>query len=636
MNEPTRLDQALTLAQLGYKVLPICFAVNGQCGCGQGHQGHDIGKAPIGRLAPHGVDDATTDEAGIITWWSLMPDAGVGIELETQKVLVIDPDSQEAQDEAHANGISKRATRHSRWDSYLHKRPDNCPAGRAIHRGRSKQIDILASGYVAAFTTHQDGHEVMLSPIVAPDDLPPADSWAINILARQTIQSAAGDVPDLGDLPAVDADTVKGLKVPPWIKSLITDGHSAESWEERSGALWKVEKELLAAGYEPPFIAAVILGNKIGAKAREKRDPRKWLAGDINRAKEKTSPAPTGPTLTVSKAVEAMGPEPSTDQIMANVSAAQIEEWRTKAELYDGAIATLQRENVPMRRRAHMVLAAEEIRVKGLQRGGRLDFIIGDWARRWHEPEAAVGSSLRQLETDRTVTDVEAPIRFVSEYDPLKLHDGTTVHRRRVHATLTVPNTDILPSYASMPVKAPDKTPGGYRPRNPQCPIHGTAQVRKRDLYVCEEPGCNRVVHEGSLDMMKDPYCGDELVISQDEFTVTPKCTDTRALDTTTPHVDVPLVIEQNGVTVASQASLLDPSLQDVVTDEDPPDRDDHQTSPTQDGKCRHCKRPLRWPSEYDEGSGYCSACIEELHSPPPIDDVGAGSYDDYVYGMVG
>ena len=60
------LTAALSYARRGERIFPVCFPDPvGGCGCGQGHKGHDIGKAPIGRLAPNGFKDATTDEAKI-------------------------------------------------------------------------------------------------------------------------------------------------------------------------------------------------------------------------------------------------------------------------------------------------------------------------------------------------------------------------------------------------------------------------------------------------------------------------------------------------------------------------------------------------------------------------------------------
>jgi hypothetical protein len=293
-----RLDQALTLAQLGYPLLPICSAIDGQCGCGQDHSGRNIGKAPVGRLAINGVDDATTDEARILEWWADLPSAGIAIALAPACVVVIDPDSQDAQDEAARLGVSKRSTRQSRWDSYLHKRPDGCPNIRAIHRGQSRHIDVLASGYCVVFTTHAEGHEVTLSPVMSPDALPDCPRWAVDMLRAQTDPKASVDLPDLSDLPGVN---ISELRLPPSIRKLILEGADAEEHPSRSEALWKVERSMLAEGYDERTIAAAILRNPIGACVREKRNPKNWLAGDIRRAKEKPDKPYDGRLLVLSK-----------------------------------------------------------------------------------------------------------------------------------------------------------------------------------------------------------------------------------------------------------------------------------------------------------------------------------------------
>src|SRR5215218_6973798 len=42
-------------------------------GCGQ------VGKHPLGSLAPHGVKDATTNRARILAWWTRHPQANIGL-----------------------------------------------------------------------------------------------------------------------------------------------------------------------------------------------------------------------------------------------------------------------------------------------------------------------------------------------------------------------------------------------------------------------------------------------------------------------------------------------------------------------------------------------------------------------------
>jgi hypothetical protein len=42
-------------------------------GCGQ------VGKHPLGSLVPHGVNDATTNRARVLAWWTRHPQANIGL-----------------------------------------------------------------------------------------------------------------------------------------------------------------------------------------------------------------------------------------------------------------------------------------------------------------------------------------------------------------------------------------------------------------------------------------------------------------------------------------------------------------------------------------------------------------------------
>lgn len=74
---PNLLDAALRFASLGWAVFPC----------------EPCGKVPIGRLVPHGVKDASTDEATIRAWWADTPDANIGLACgEPSGVDVLDLD----------------------------------------------------------------------------------------------------------------------------------------------------------------------------------------------------------------------------------------------------------------------------------------------------------------------------------------------------------------------------------------------------------------------------------------------------------------------------------------------------------------------------------------------------------------
>jgi len=88
---------ALGYAKLGLAVFPIWPAIalthkpGFICGCGR-RDCDSPAKHPIGRLVPHGVDDATADGAQVRHLWASRPDANIGV--ATGKIVVVDIDPQ--------------------------------------------------------------------------------------------------------------------------------------------------------------------------------------------------------------------------------------------------------------------------------------------------------------------------------------------------------------------------------------------------------------------------------------------------------------------------------------------------------------------------------------------------------------
>jgi hypothetical protein len=98
---PSNLDYALAYQRRGWAVVPVWSVdANGQCRCGRpnGEKGHKPGKHPQTALAPNGHLNATVDEATIREWWSVDPDAGIGISLSDSGLLALDIDPQNGGD----------------------------------------------------------------------------------------------------------------------------------------------------------------------------------------------------------------------------------------------------------------------------------------------------------------------------------------------------------------------------------------------------------------------------------------------------------------------------------------------------------------------------------------------------------
>jgi hypothetical protein len=171
-------DAALGYASRGIPVLPLHYPLpyhgdlrpvpgdkrlaEGICcscqdpGCGQ------VGKHPLGSLAPHGVNDATCNRARVLAWWTRYPQANIGLATgHTFDVLDVDgPDGAHAiRTLAATHGLQSSGplvrTGGSGWHYYL--APSGlgnvCPHGleHVDWRGRG--------GYVVAPPSrHASGH----------------------------------------------------------------------------------------------------------------------------------------------------------------------------------------------------------------------------------------------------------------------------------------------------------------------------------------------------------------------------------------------------------------------------------------------------------------------------------------------
>jgi putative DNA primase/helicase len=94
-----KLEAALFYANQGWKVFPLhSVKPNGSCSCHKGANCDRKGKHPKWHeeLLPNGLKDATDDIDLIRQWWSLWPDANIGIATgATSGIIVIDGDGEE-------------------------------------------------------------------------------------------------------------------------------------------------------------------------------------------------------------------------------------------------------------------------------------------------------------------------------------------------------------------------------------------------------------------------------------------------------------------------------------------------------------------------------------------------------------
>ena len=80
--------------ELGFAILPIHGVVDGKCSCGNADCPSPA-KHPIQNLAPHGVQNATTDPYVIGQWFDKYPDANIGVATgESSGFFVVDVDAK--------------------------------------------------------------------------------------------------------------------------------------------------------------------------------------------------------------------------------------------------------------------------------------------------------------------------------------------------------------------------------------------------------------------------------------------------------------------------------------------------------------------------------------------------------------
>lgn len=92
------LNEALRYLKLGWSVIPTCWAVAGACGCGRGHTGNDIGKAPLVKWTDFQTRRATVEEA--TQWWTNWPHANIACVTGAISGLVVVDLEHEGLDEA--------------------------------------------------------------------------------------------------------------------------------------------------------------------------------------------------------------------------------------------------------------------------------------------------------------------------------------------------------------------------------------------------------------------------------------------------------------------------------------------------------------------------------------------------------
>jgi hypothetical protein len=90
-------------------VLPLWWPTSGGCACGKLDCQKNVGKHPLSRAVPNGLDGATMDAELIRAWWARWPAANVGIRTGlVSGLVVVDVDPRHGGDD----GFADLETRH--------------------------------------------------------------------------------------------------------------------------------------------------------------------------------------------------------------------------------------------------------------------------------------------------------------------------------------------------------------------------------------------------------------------------------------------------------------------------------------------------------------------------------------------
>jgi hypothetical protein len=151
---------------------PCCWPdASGNCGCGRGHQGRDIGKAPL----LTGWPELVPTEELVEKWWTTWPTANIGCILKRAGLVVADLDGDEAVEEAKGyhlppGPVSRSGRSEGLGEHRFFRLPAGCPVTNATRKGMCGKIDILANtNLILPPSLHRSGKRYEW--LISPDDL---------------------------------------------------------------------------------------------------------------------------------------------------------------------------------------------------------------------------------------------------------------------------------------------------------------------------------------------------------------------------------------------------------------------------------------------------------------------------------
>ena len=173
--------------RIGWAPLPCCPPHDGECGCDKGHEGKEVGRAPLlsSRELKELEEHAPSLEQ-IDGWWEQNPNANLGLHLRSSALLIVDADSPEAIAEVERLGVP-RGPRviTGKGKQYYFKLPEGT-TGRRIKCGVSRSIDTLVAGYVVTFPSrHRNGREYEWEVRPEEEWLEEPPQWGVQMLSER-------------------------------------------------------------------------------------------------------------------------------------------------------------------------------------------------------------------------------------------------------------------------------------------------------------------------------------------------------------------------------------------------------------------------------------------------------------------
>jgi hypothetical protein len=251
----TTIDYALHYASLGIPVLPLHYiTIDDSCSCGEAKPCKK-GKHPFGRLVPHGLTDASTDEDTIRQWFDGKR-YNIGICTGTEsRIFVLDRDDRDGGDQS----LADLEDDHSALPDTLSQRTGNgvhylfnLPPDQIIKNSAKKiapGLDIRGIGgyIVAAPSVHENGNTYTWLDCELPtrDQIADAPPWLLDLLSQEVKPVSGTSAPR-----AANAAFMGGVFTWP---DKIADGQGREDFLIRAAG------HLRGKGLDQPDINRILL-----------------------------------------------------------------------------------------------------------------------------------------------------------------------------------------------------------------------------------------------------------------------------------------------------------------------------------------------------------------------------------------